>query len=134
MSILAAERQSVRYVAIAGLSAAVSNAILIGGDAAGFGYTVLVLVSWFVTGSLAYLAHTLFTFRQSLVAGSWLRFLAGAAAGIPAAWLLIALFNRILNWPMALAAPAATLAMFGYHYINARLAILRRLDLFNPAK
>ncbi|MGB7654493.1 MAG: GtrA family protein [Novosphingobium sp.] len=134
MTAWAAERHSIRYVAVAGLSAVVSNAILIGGDAAGIGYMALVLVSWLVTGTLAYLAHAFFTFRQPILAGSWLRFLVGAATGIPAAWLLILLFGKVMAWPMVLAAPAATLVMFGYHYINARLAILRRFTLFSPTQ
>ncbi len=110
-----------------------SNAILIGGDAAGLGYAAVVLLSWFVTGTLAYCLHALVTFRRGLLWASWLRFLAGAAAGIPAAWLLILLFGKTLHWPMLLAAPAATLIMFGYHYANARLAITRRLNLFSRA-
>lgn len=134
MTAVAAERHSLRYVAVAGLSAVVSNAILIGGDAAGIGYTVLVLFSWFVTGTLAYVAHALFTFRQPIAAGSWLRLLAGAAFGIPVAWLLIVLFGKVLGWPMALSAPVATVVMFGYNYLNARLAILRRFSLFKLAK
>lgn len=134
MTAITAERHSVRYVAVAGLSAVISNAILIGGDAAGIGYTLLVLLSWLVTGTLAYLAHAIFTFRQPIIAGSWVRFLAGSAIGIPAAWLLIALFRTQLGWPMALSAPVATVVMFGYNYLNARLAILRRFALFNPAK
>lgn len=133
MIAVATERHSLRYIAVAGLSAVVSNAILIGGEVAGIGYTVLVLISWFVTGTLAYSAHAFFTFRQPIAAGPWLRFLAGAAFGIPAAWLLIVLFGKVLGWPMALAAPAATLVMFGYHYINARFAILRRFIPSNPA-
>lgn len=134
MTATTAERHSVRYVAVAGISAVISNSILIGGDAAGIGYTMLLLLSWFVTGTLAYLAHAIFTFRQPIVAGSWMRFLTGSAIGIPAAWLLIAFFRKLLGWPMVLAAPSATLMMFGYHYVNARLAILRRISIVNPAK
>ena len=133
MTVVPAERHSIRYAAVAGLSAVVSNTILIGGDAIGLGYTVLVLTSWLITGTVSYLLHAFFTFHTGMALGSLIRFLVGAAVGIPAAWLLIGLFGQILAWPMILAAPAATVVMFGYHYINARLAILRRFHPFNPA-
>lgn len=50
------------------------------------------------------------------------------------AWMLIIGLGKVLGWPMALSAPVATVVMFGYNYLNARLAILRRFSLFNPAK
>lgn len=124
---------SARYVAVAGLSALLSNAILIGGNRAGLGTSAVVLLSWFVTGTLAYALHAKVTFRKRLEAGSWLRFLVGAAAGIPAAWLLLQLFVTVLNWPMLVAAPLATAIMFAYHYANARLAITRTLFRFSRA-
>lgn len=124
---------SIRYVAVALLSALVGNAILIGGDAAGIAYPVLVLVSWFVTGTLAYALHAGITFQAGLAAGSWLRFMAGNALSVPA-WILVVGFGKMMGWPMAVSAPVATVVMFAYNYLNARLAILRRFALFNSAK
>lgn len=128
-----AREHSARYVAVAGLSALLSNGILIGGNRVGLGTTEVVLLSWFVTGTLAYALHTKITFRARWEGGSWVRFLAGAAAGIPAAWLLLQLFVAALSWPMLVAAPLATAIMFAYHYANARLAITRTLFRFSRA-
>ena len=126
-------RHSYRYIAVALISAVIGNAILIGGDAAKIAYPLLVLVSWFVTGTLAYALHAMFTFQAGLAAGSWLRFMAGNALSVPA-WMVVVGFGKMMGWPMAVSAPVATLVMFAYNYINARLAILRRFALFNSAK
>lgn len=119
------QEHSGRYVAVAAISAVLGNIILIVGNHYGYGTTVLFTFSWFVTGTLTYVLHALFTFRQPFKLGSWLRFLLGAAAGIPAFWLLIQLFEAVIGWPMFVAAPLATGIMFGYHYANARLSIAR---------
>jgi hypothetical protein len=126
-------QHSLRYIAAALLSAVLGNAILIGGDALGIWYAGLVLVSWFVTGTLAYTLHAIFTFQAGMAVGSWLRFMAGNALSVPA-WMLVVGFGKTMGWPMALCAPLATIVMFAYNYINARLAILRRFAQFNPAK
>lgn len=117
-------QHSVRYIAVALLSAVLGNVIVIGGDALGVWYAALVLVSWFVAGSLAYVLHAVFTFQAGIALGLWLRFMAGNALGVPA-WMLVVGFGKMMGWPMALCAPLATLVMFAYNYINARLAILR---------
>ena len=127
------KHHSIRYIGVALLSAVIGNAIMIGGDAAGVAYPVLVIVSWTVTGSLAYALHAMVTFQAEIASGSWLRFMAGNAMTVPA-WMLIVGLGKVLGWPMALSAPVATVVMFGYNYLNARLAILRRFSLFNPAK
>lgn len=127
------KHHSIRYIAVALLSAAIGNAIMIGGDAAGIAYPVLVIVSWTVTGTLAYALHAVFTFQAGIALGSWLRFMAGNAMSVPA-WMLIIGLGKVLGWPMALSAPVATVVMFGYNYLNARLTILRRFSLFKLAK
>lgn len=127
------KHHSIRYIVVALLSAVIGNAIMIGGDAAGISYPVLVFVSWTVTGTSAYTLHAVFTFQQRIVPGSWLRFMAGNAISLPA-WVLIVGFGKLQGWPMALSSPLATVVLFGYNYLNARLAILRRFALFNPAK
>lgn len=124
---------SARYLVVAGLSALLSNVLLIGGDRAGLGTTGAVLVSWFITGSAAYWLHALITFREPLKAKTWLRYIAGTAAGIPAGWLMLQVLITLLGWPMLYAAPLVTVIMFGYHYINARLAITRTVLGFNRA-
>ena len=94
------KHHSIRYIAVALLSAAIGNAIMIGGDAAGIAYPVLVIVSWTVTGTLAYALHAVFTFQAGIALGSWLRFMAGNAMSVPA-------WN---GWRRAVWVPASTVA------------------------
>ena len=117
--------EGARYLGSAGLSALLSNAILIGGDRAGLHYLALVLLSWAVTGTFAYALHVRFTFRQTARGGSYLRFMLGAAIGIPVAAAFLALLVSGLYLLMWLAAPVATVLMFVYNYLNARFAIVR---------
>lgn len=115
----------VRYVGPAAISAVINNAIFIYGDAIGFNYLFLMLVSWFVGGSVAYLLHARVTFRMACRWADYRQFMVGVALGVPAALACLALFKSVLNLPMVAAAPAATLTMVVYHFLNARLAIRR---------
>lgn len=119
----AAGRHGLRYLAGAGLCAVISNAILIGGDAAGLPLLAGVLLSWLGGGLAGYLWHSGVTYREPFSAAACLRFLTGALGGIPLAWAALWLTSEGLGWPMWLAAPAATVALFCYHYLNALVAI-----------
>lgn len=127
------QQHSLRYVVVALPTAIFANVVLIGGDAAGMPYPLVVLVSWFVTGTVAYALHANFTFRARLAARSWIRFMAGNALGIPACIVLLGL-GKMLGLPMVVSAPITTVILFAYNYINARLAILQRIRLFSSAR
>ena len=122
----AAERESVRYLAIGGSVAALNNVVLIGGDRLGISYPVLVLLTWVIGGSVAFALHSHITFRSAPSWASFLQFMGGVAIGIPLSLLFLALCVTWLKLPMWIAAPLATVAMFLYNYLNARTAILWR--------
>jgi hypothetical protein len=67
-----------------------------------------------------------FTFRASANWASYTQFMTGIAFGFP---LTVGLLMVLISWrrlPMWIAAPATTILMFLYNYINARAAILWR--------
>jgi putative flippase GtrA len=115
-----------RYTIVGATVAVLNNVVLIGGDRLGIAYPVLVAMAWALGGTLAYGLHARWTFRQGLGRSAYARFMAGAAVGVPLAMAAVWLFFQALRWPMAVAAPAATLVMFAYNYLSARLAILWR--------
>ena len=113
----------VRYIAGAGLCAIVSNAILIAVDAVHWPLVAGVLLSGLGGGLTGYAWHARITYASTLTVAAWLRFMSGAMLGIPLAWLALWFFQSVLGWPMWLAAPAATGALFCYHYLNALVSI-----------
>ena len=115
-----------RYAMVGATVAVLNNVVLIGGDELGIAYPALVAVAWALGGTLAYGLHARWTFRQGLGRAAYARFMAGSALSVPLAMAAVWLFFGALSWPMALAAPAATLAMFAYNYLSARMAILWR--------
>ena len=121
-----AQFETSRYAVVGATVAVLSNVLLIGGDRLGIAYPILVAAAWALAGTLAYWLHARWTFRQTLGRVAYARFMAGAALGVPLAMAAVWLFFQALRWPMPVAAPAATLAMFVYNYFSARLAILWR--------
>jgi len=49
--------------------------------------------------------------------------MAGGALGTPLSWLLVMTMRKGLGWPMEWTAPAMTVLMLIYNYLNARAAI-----------
>lgn len=123
----ARSRQPIRYLASGGVCALANNILLIAGARAGVGIFELTLLSFVVIGTLGYITHVHFTFGQAPSRRSYVRFMAGIALGIPAAYLIVALLYEVLHMPMPIAAPLATVLMLVYNYLSARLTITRRL-------
>ena len=120
--------EPVRYIGVGGFVAVINNLVLIAGDRVGLGYPVLIGLSWLVGGTTGYRLHTRYTFEARHGAATrgvavYLRFMAGVAVGVPAAAALLWLFGKGFRWPMWVTAPAATLVMFVYNYLAARLAV-----------
>lgn len=115
----------IRYGAGSVLCAAVNNVILIASDLQGLSLFAGVLLSWLGGGVTGYVWHATVSFRSRPTLGSFVRFMGGALAGLPLAWIVLWLFHEVWAWPMWLAGPAATLVLFLYHYLNAFLAIHR---------
>ena len=120
------DREPLRYLVSGGASAIANNAILIAGDRADFGYTCLMVLTWAIGGSIAYALHVRFTFRAAASLLSFVRFMGGIALGMPGGFAVLAALRSGIGLPMWMAALVSTMAMFGYNYLSARIAILWR--------
>ena len=121
------KKQPARYLVSGGLCAIANNILLIAGGRAGMNTFELTLLSFMMIGTVGYLAHVLFTFRQSLTWRGYGRFMIGVALGIPVAYAVLTLLRDLLGLPMLIAAPTATVILLTYNFLSARLAIMRRL-------
>lgn len=124
---LDSRKQPVRYLMIGGMCAIANNILLIVGSFAGLNVLELTILSFLIIGTLAYITHVRFTFRQLPGFVSYGRFMAGVAIGIPAAYLALTFLCDVLRFPMIIAAPAATFVLLVYNFLSAKLAITRRL-------
>lgn len=114
-----------RY-AIVGLACAIlHNAIMIGLDRWHVHYAASALVSFVVVVLAGYALHVSFTFRERPSFASLWRYIAGMAANYPLNVALLFLMCDIAGLPMAIAAPAATVLLFGWNFLLSRWAIVR---------
>jgi putative flippase GtrA len=116
-------RSGPRYLAGAVLCAEINNVILIGGARLGVPDTVGVILTWLVGSSVGYAWHALVTYGDRLHWRAYGQFMAGGALGTPLSWLLVMTMRKGLGWPMEWTAPAMTVLMLIYNYLNARAAI-----------
>ena len=116
-----------RYATVGALCAAMNNVLLIGGEFAGLHYTASSLLAFAVVTPTAYWLHAAHTFREPLSWRGLGRFTAGLLMGLMIFFLVIALLCSVLELPMIVAAPIATLILFVWNYVSARWAIVARL-------
>jgi putative flippase GtrA len=119
-------RSGPKYMAGAVLCALVNNIILIAGAHAGLADEAGVAIAWLVGGTIGYAYHSYVTFDRRLEVRSYGQFMIGTALGVPLTWLSLVFFRSVLRWPMELASPATTIALFVYNYMNAQFAIAWR--------
>lgn len=115
-----------RYTLIGVASVAANNAILLAGDAMGVHYAASTLVCFFLIGGMAYLGHANITFEATHSLWGYLRYCATQATGIVLTLVLLHGMIDRLSWPMLVAAPAVSLAMFAYTFLATRWAVLYR--------
>lgn len=118
-----------RYTTVGAVCAIVHNIVMIGSDLAGIHYFPATLISVAVVTPLGYFLHCRFTFRKGRSLTDFLRFAGGIAVGYPLSLALMALFVSSFGWPVAVAAPLATIILFLFNYLWAHWAILRTLRL-----
>lgn len=111
----------VRYLIGAVICAALNNVILIGGDALGFGYVLLSVTCFVVTGTFAYAFHSYVTFRKEMQVKGYFLYMAGILMGLPVSILFMHGLYDLLGLPMWIAAPLLTVIMFVYNYAVTKL-------------
>jgi putative flippase GtrA len=118
-------RQSGRYFWGGAICAVLHNVLVIGLASAGIAYPIALVVSFCVTTPIGYLFHSAVTFGEPRSWGRLMRFVGGSVAGFGwSAALMIGLHGG-LGFPIAVATPLATVALFLWNFASARWAIVR---------
>lgn len=120
-------REPSRYLGVGALCALLNNVILIVGDAAGLHYALSILLTFVLVLPASFLAHAWWTFRVPPSWQTFARFLGGSVSSLVAASLTLWLFRGVLDLPMVIAAPFATVAMTTYNYAMAKWAVSSKL-------
>ncbi|MEO1729837.1 MAG: GtrA family protein [Pseudomonadota bacterium] len=115
-----------RYTLIGIASVAANNVILIAGDALGVHYAFSTLLCFFLIGALAYIGHANITFEASHSLMGYLRYCATQAFGLLLTLVMLHGMIDRLYWPIWVAAPAVSIAMFVYTFLATRWAVLYR--------
>lgn len=113
-----------RYALVAGACLVTHNLVMIVGDQAGIAMPLLVVLSFAIVVVLGFSLHSRFTFAVQADARSLLRYAGAMAANMPVTIALLWLFCTILHWPMAIAAPTATVLLVVANFFASQWAIV----------
>ncbi len=125
MAVVARAGVRTRYLFVGFTCAALHNAILIGLDRFAVHYAVSSAVSFVVVVIVGYLLHSGVTFRAPRNISAFARYAVAMAANYPLIVALLFLMVTVGSLPVPIAAPAGTVALFGWNYVSSRWAIVR---------
>jgi putative flippase GtrA len=114
-----------RFAAVGLVCAAGHNIIVIALACYKVHYGLACLISFALIVPLGYALHVRFTFEQTSQAASFWRYAAGMAANYPLTLGLLFVMCDIAGWPVAIAAPVATVALMAWNFAASRWAIVR---------
>lgn len=123
----------VKFALVGLLCAATHIAIVLGADQLGIHYVLSCIMSYVVVVMLGFALHTGFTFHQPAGLNSFVRYAVAMAANYPVTLALLFLMCDIAGWPVAIAAPVATVLMMVWNYLASRWAIVRKGTDIEPA-
>lgn len=116
-------RTAARFLSVGLVCAGVHNAIVIGAGLAHIHYAVACAISYAVVVVLGFALHVRFTFEVAPTQPAFLRYAAGMAANYPITLALLFLMCDVGHWPVAIAAPLATVLLFVWNFLASRWAI-----------
>ena len=117
-----------RFMIVGLVCAAAHNAIMIAADWWHVHYVVSSVMSYVVVVVLGFALHVGYTFGQSPSLASFGRYALAMAANYPATLALLFLMCDLAGWPVAVAAPVATVLMMVWNFVASRWAIVRKPD------
>ena len=112
-----------RFLSVGFVCAAVHNLIVIGAGFAHVHYAVACVISYIVVVVLGFALHVRFTFEVKPTFAAFARYALSMAANYPITLALLFLMSDLAHWPLAIAAPLATAALFVWNYAASRWAI-----------
>jgi putative flippase GtrA len=122
-----------RFAIVGLICAAAHNAILLAADLWHVHYALSCAISYFVVVVLGFALHVRYTFRRPPTVASFWRYGLSMAANYPATLALLFLMCDVAGWPVAFAAPLATILLFATNFLASRWAIVRS-PLLPPAR
>lgn len=119
-------RTPARFAIVGLICAAAHNAIVIGAGWWQIHYAPACVISFLVVVVLGFVLHVRFTFEQPATAAAFWRYSVGMAANYPLTLVLLFLMCDLAAWPVAVAAPSATVLLFVWNFVTGRWAIVRK--------
>ena len=116
-------RTSARFLSVGLICAVAHNAIVIAASLAHIHYAVACLVSYVVVVVLGFMLHARFTFLVPPTFAAFSRYAISMAANYPITLALLFLMSDVARWPVAIAAPVATVLLFVWNFASSRWAI-----------
>jgi putative flippase GtrA len=113
----------VRYLTVGAICALGQNALIIGGDLLGYHYTLTATLAVTIFGALGYALHSRYTYDQPLSWSACGRFIMGLGSGYVLSVAILAIFRDVMNVPMIITAPVATIIVTTWGFIASRWAI-----------
>ena len=113
-----------RFVMVGLVCAAAHNAIMIAGDWWHIHYAVSCVLSYAIVVVLGFALHVRFTFGQQASLDSFGRYALAMAANYPVTLALLFVMCDVAGWPVAIAAPVATVIMMVWNFLASRWAIV----------
>jgi putative flippase GtrA len=118
-----------RYSLIGFLCAVLNYVVMLTVDFAGGHYLLGTLTAFFIVTPIGYALHSWFTFSEPFRLSALLRFGAAVAATYPVATAMLAVLCSGFGLSVAIAIPAATVALFVWNFVAAHRTILPRVPI-----
>ena len=116
-----------RFFTVGLACALLHNAIMIAGDWAGLHYVASSLVSFAVVVAVGYRLHSAWTFPGAARGRTpFVRYALTMAANLPLSLAGMFVLVDLGGLPVAIAAPAVTVALMAFNFIAGRWALRRR--------
>lgn len=115
-----------RYLSVGAICALGQNALIIGGDLLGCHYTLTATLAVTIFGALGYALHSRYTYGEPLSWRACGRFIMSLGSGYVLSLAILAFFRDVLDIPMIITAPVATIVVTMWGFIASRWAIVLR--------
>lgn len=114
-----------RFVIVGLVCAAAHNIIVLAADHWGLHYTTACVISFALVVVLGFALHVRFTFQAVPTLAGFRRYALSMAANYPLTLALLFVMCDLAGWPVAIAAPVATILLFAWNFAASRWAIVR---------
>jgi putative flippase GtrA len=112
-----------RYLIVGLICAVAHNAIVLGADRLGLHYAVGCVLSYVLVVLLGFALHVRFTFGATPTPAGFWRYAVSMAANYPLMLALLFVMCDVAGWPVAIAAPLATVLLMAWNFVASRWAL-----------